>query len=154
MKRFFLLQVLISLLIAGPAIAKDAEMCGEYTSVDIGETRVEMGSKATFIHFRSATQMFATEGSRFHQLSGQCTGGAVVYSDGGVEAEGLCAVEDIDGDVLTYAFTQGRIAREGKFIRKGGTGKFANARETGWYKPISLNGEVTTGNWGGKGTCK
>jgi hypothetical protein len=154
MKRILILQALISLLVAGPAIAKDGDMCGEYTSVDIGETRVEMGSKTTFIHFRSATQMFSSEGSRFHQLSGQCTGGAMVYSDGSVEADGLCAVEDTEGDVLTYAFTQGRTAREGKFTRKGGTGKFANARETGWYKPISLNGEVTTGNWGGKGTCK
>jgi hypothetical protein len=154
MKRFLLLQALISLLVAGPVIGKDADMCGEYTSVDIGETRVEMGSKTTFIHFRSATQMFSSEGSRFHQLSGQCTGGAMVYSDGSIQAEGLCAVEDTEGDVLTYAFSQGRTAREGKFMRKGGTGKFANARETGWYKPISLNGEVTTGNWGGNGTCK
>lgn len=154
MKRFFLLQAAIVLLAAGPAMAKDADVCGEYTSVDIGETRIEMGGKTTFIHFRSATQMFSTEGSRFHQLSGQCTGGAVVYSDGSVEAEGLCAVEDTAGDILTYAFTQGRTARTGKFMRKGGTGKFANSRETGWYKPISLNGEVTTGNWGAKDGCK
>jgi hypothetical protein len=77
-----------------------------------------------------------------------------VHSHGSVEAEGLCAVEDTEGDVLTYTFTQGRMAHEGKFMRKGGTSKFANARETGWYKPICLNGEVTTGNWGGKGTCK
>jgi len=154
MKRFFLLQALISLLIAGTAIAKDTDMCGEYTSVDIGETRVQMGSKATSIHIRSATQMLATEGSPCQQLTGQCTRGAMVYADGGVEAEGLCAGEDTEGDVLTYACNKGPTAREGKFMRKGGTGKFANARETGWYKPISLNGEVTTGNWGGKGTCK
>ena len=99
MKRFFLTLFAMSLLVAGPAMAKDADACGEYTSVDIGETRVDMGGKTTFIHFRSATQMFSTEGSRYHQLSGQCTGGAVVYSDGSVEAEGLCAVEDTAGDV-------------------------------------------------------
>ena len=45
-----------------------------------------------------------------------------MHSDGSLEAEGLCAVEDTEGDVLTYAFTQGRTAREGKFARKGGTG--------------------------------
>jgi hypothetical protein len=91
---------------------------------------------------------------RQKELSGQCTGGAVIYPDGSVEAEGLCAVTDVGGDVLTYAFTQGRGAREGKYTRKGGTGKFTNSRETGWFQALSLNGDVTTGNWGGKGACK
>lgn len=154
MKHYLLLPAALAVLCAGPAMAKEADLCGEYTSVDTGESRVELGNKTTFIHFRSSTQMYAPEGSKFNQLSGQCTGGAVVYSDGSVEAEGLCAVEDTDGDVLTYAFTQGRTVREGKFLRKGGTGKFENARDTGWYKPVSLNGEITTGNWGGKNACK
>ena len=154
MKYFLPLAATVSLLLAHPVMAKDNDLCGEYTSVDTGESRVEMGNKTTFIHFRSSTQMYAPEGSKYNQLSGQCTGGAVVYADGSIEAEGLCAVEDTEGDVLTYSFTQGRAAREGRYSRKGGTGKFANARETGWYKPISLNGEITTGNWGGKGACK
>ena len=144
----------LSLMAAMPATAKDADLCGEYTSVDTGEQRIDMGNKTTFIHFRSSTQLYAPEGSKYNQLSGQCTGGAVVYADGSVEAEGLCAVEDTAGDVLTYTFSQGRTARMGTFVRKGGTGKYANARESGWYKPVSLNGEVTTGNWGGKGACK
>ena len=154
MKYFLQLAAALSLLFAYPVMAKDADLCGEYTSVDTGESRVEMSNKTSFIHFRSSTQMYAPEGSKYNQLSGQCTGGAVVYADGSVEAEGLCAVEDTEGDVLTYTFTQGRTAREGKYTRKGGTGKFANAKETGWYKPVSLNGEITTGNWGGKGACK
>ncbi|MCF8163007.1 MAG: hypothetical protein K9J47_11340 [Sulfuritalea sp.] len=41
-----------------------------------------------------------------------------------------------------------------KIARKGGTGKFANSRAAGWYKPVSLNGEVTTGSGGGKGACQ
>ena len=154
MKTLLMLPAALALLCASPVMAKEADFCGEYTSVDTGETRVDMGNKTTFIHFRSSTQMYAPDGSKYHQLSGQCTGGAVVYPDGSVEAEGLCAVEDTEGDVLTYAFTQGRTAREGKYIRKGGTGKFASARETGWYKPVSLNGEITTGHWGGKEACK
>ena len=149
-----LLPLMLCLLMVNTAMAKDADLCGEYTSVDTGEQRIDMGNKTTFIHFRSSTQLYAPEGSKYNQLSGQCTGGAVVYADGSVEAEGLCAVEDTAGDVLTYAFSQGRNAREGKYMRRGGTGKFAGARETGWYKPVSLNGEITTGNWGGKGACK
>ncbi len=149
-----LLPLMLCLLMVNSAAAKDADLCGEYTSVDTGEQRIEMGNKTTFIHFRSSTQLYAPEGSKYNQLSGQCTGGAVVYADGSVEAEGLCAVEDTAGDVLTYAFSQSRSAREGKYTRRGGTGKFASSRETGWYKPVSLNGEITTGNWGGKGACK
>ncbi len=149
-----ILTAALGLLLAGQVMAKDADLCGEYTSIDLGESTVDMGKKTTFMHFRSSTQMQAPDGSKFNQLTGQCTGGALIYPDGSVEAEGLCAVEDVEGDILTYAFTQGRGAREGKYARKGGTGKFANARETGWFRPVKLNGDITTGQWGGKGACK
>lgn len=149
------LPAALALLLAcqGHAIARD-DQCGEYTSVDTGETTVDLGNKTTYMHFRSSTQMHAAEGSKFNNLSGQCTGGAVVYADNTIEAEGLCAVADVDGDVLTYGFTQLRGKMEGKYTRKGGTGKFANANETGWFRPIKLDGEITRGNWGGKNACK
>ena len=150
-----LLPVAFGLLLSVNVLAKDrTDQCGSYTSVDTGEQTVDMGNNTRFMHFRSSTQMQSSEGSKFNELSGQCTGGAVVYADGTVEAEGLCAVTDVAGDVLTYAFTQGRGAREGKYTRKGGTGKFTNSRETGWFQAVSLNGDVTTGQWGGKGACK
>jgi hypothetical protein len=131
-----------------------ADTCGEYTSVDVDEKVIDMGKDTKFMAFRSSTQMNSSDGSKYNQLSGQCTGGAVIYADRTIEAEGLCAVTDIDGDTLTYVFTQGRLAKEGKFIRKGGTGKFIGSKETGWYHPVSLNGDLTTGNWGGKSACK
>ncbi len=149
-----ILTTALGLLLAAQVMAKDADLCGEYTSIDLGESTVDMGKKTTFMHFRSSTQMQAPDGSKFNQLTGQCTGGALIYPDGSVEAEGLCAVEDVEGDILTYAFTQGRGASQGKYARKGGTGKFANARETGWFRPMKLNGDITTGQWGGKGACK
>ncbi len=141
------------LLLSLNAVAKE-DQCGDYTSVDIGESTVDMGNKTRFIHFRSSTQMSAEENSKFNNLSGQCTGGAVVYPDNTVEADGLCAVEDVDGDVLTYAFSQGRGQAEGRYQRKGGTGKFAGSRESGWFRPVKLDGEITRGNWGGRNACK
>jgi hypothetical protein len=145
----------ITLMMMHAAQAKDAaDLCGEYTSVDVEEKTVDMGNNIFFMAFRSSTQMNAKEDSKYNQLSGQCTGGAVIYPDKTIEAEGLCAVEDVSGDVLTYAFTQGRQDKQGKFQRKGGTGKFANAKDTGWYAPVSLSGDMTKGNWGGKGACK
>lgn len=148
-----LLVAALTLLMSVPAHAKE-ETCGDYTSIDIGESTLDMGNKTTFMHFRSSTQMHATEGSKFNNLTGQCTGGAVIYPDKTVEAAGLCAVEDVSGDVLTYAFTQARGQMEGRFLRKGGTGKFAGSRETGWFKPLKLDGEITKGDWGGKDACK
>ncbi len=141
------------LLLSLNAVAKE-DQCGEYTSVDIGDSTVDMGNKTSFVHFRSSTQMNATEGSKFNNLSGQCTGGAVIYPDKTVEADGLCAVEDTDGDVLTYAFNQARGQMEGRYTRKGGTGKFADSRESGWFRPLKLDGEVTRGNWGGQNACR
>lgn len=148
-----LLPAAIALLLSANAFAKE-EQCGEYTSVDIGESTVDMGKKTTFMHFRSSTQMLAADGSKYNNLSGQCTGGAVIFSDKTVEASGLCAVEDVDGDVLTYSFTQARGQQEGRYLRKGGTGKFAGSRESGWFRPLKLDGEITRGEWGGKDACK
>jgi hypothetical protein len=151
--KFRLLASLIVLLMCSHAIAK-SDQCGEYTSVDLGEASVDMGKKTTFVHFRSTTQMHAAEGSKYNNLTGQCTGGALVFADQTLEAEGLCAVEDIDGDVLTYTFTQSRGQKEGRYARKGGTGKFAGSRETGWFRPIKLDGEITRGEWGGRSACE
>lgn len=143
----------LALLLSVNVHAKEA-MCGEYTSVDLGESTLDMGNKVTFMHFRSSTQMLAGDGSKYNNLTGQCTGGAVIYPDKTVEASGLCAVEDVEGDVLSYAFTQARGQLEGRYLRKGGTGKFAGSRESGWFKPVKLDGEITRGEWGGKDSCK
>jgi hypothetical protein len=148
-----LLVAALALLISAPAFAKE-ELCGEYTSVDIGESTLDMGKKTTFMHFRSSTQMNAADGSKYNNLTGQCTGGAVIYPDKTVEASGLCAVEDVDGDIMTYSFTQARGQLEGRYLRKGGTGKFAGSRESGWFKPLKLDGEITKGEWGGRDSCK
>lgn len=137
------------------ANAKDAaDLCGEYTSVDVDEKTTDMGNNIYYMSFRSTTQMYAKENSKYHQLSGQCAGGAVIYADKTIEAAGLCTVEDISGDVLSYSFTQGRRDKQGKFQRKGGTGKFTNSTESGWYMPVSLSGDMTKGNWGGKSACQ
>ncbi len=150
-----LCAAVLSLTHLHSAIAKDAaDLCGQYSSVDMAEKTVDISNGTQFLAFRSSTQMNSAEGSKYNQLSGQCSGGAVVYPDRSIEAEGMCVVTDVDGDVLTYTFTQGRLAKEGKFARKGGTGKFVGSKETGWYRPVSLNGDLTTGEWGGKGACK
>lgn len=155
MKHYKLFTLMVGILIAGSAASKDGPyLCGQYTSVDVDEKIIEMGDNTRFMSFSSSTQMNAEDGSKYNQLSGQCTGGAVIYGDGTIDAEGLCAVSDLAGDVLTYTFTQARGAKEGKYQRKGGTGKFTASKDSGWYRAVSLNGEITTGNWGGKGGCK
>jgi hypothetical protein len=78
----------------------------------------------------------------------------VLCPDHTIEAEGPCAAEDVGGDVLTYAFAQSRGQVEGRYMRRGGTGKFANSREIGWFRPVRLDGEITKGNWGGKDACQ
>ncbi len=56
-----LLPTALALLISVPAFAGD-NACGEYTSVDIGDSTVDMGNKTRFVHFRSSTQMNAGDG--------------------------------------------------------------------------------------------
>jgi len=45
----------------------------------------------------------------------------VVYPDNTIEAEGLCAVSDVDGDVLTYGF-RARAAPENSRVRARSAG--------------------------------
>ena len=66
--------------------------------------------------------------------------------------ERLCTRKDKDGDELTLqtAYTPGDYNSAWKVV--GGTGKYANARRSGWYKQTRVDGDVAVGVWGG--TCQ
>ncbi len=44
MKNVLLLTLTLCLVSANSVMAKDAALCGEYTSVDTGEQRIDMGN--------------------------------------------------------------------------------------------------------------
>jgi hypothetical protein len=63
--------------------------------------------------------------------------------------EWLCTRQDKDGDAMTVqsAYTPGDYNATWKVV--SGTGKYANARRSGWYKQTRADGDVVVGDWGG-----
>ena len=72
-------------------------------------------------------------------------------SVGGCDGE-RCTVKDKGGDEYTFetAYAPGDEAATWKIT--GGTGKYANAGWSGWYKQTKAAGDVRVGIWGGN--CK
>lgn len=62
-----------------------------------------------------------------------------------------CTRKDKDGDEYTveHAYTPGDEKATWKIV--SGTGKYAKARSSGWYKQTRADGDVLVGVWGG--TC-
>ncbi|MFM2008232.1 MAG: hypothetical protein RIR02_182, partial [Pseudomonadota bacterium] len=63
----FVSATVITLMMLQAAHAKDAaDLCGEYTSVDVDEKTIDMGNNIFFMAFRSSTQMNAKENSKYN----------------------------------------------------------------------------------------
>lgn len=68
---------------------------------------------------------------------------------GECNSQGVCTRRDADGDEITVesAYTPGEYLATWKMTR--GTGKYAKARQSGWYKQTRADGDVVVGDWGG-----
>lgn len=62
---------------------------------------------------------------------------------------GLCIRRDSDGDEMTTrtARTPGEYLGTWKVV--SGTGKYARATRSGWFRPTRTDGEIVVGEWGG-----
>lgn len=63
--------------------------------------------------------------------------------------DGVCTRTDKDGDSMTVqsAYTPGEYLATWKVV--SGTGKYANAKRSGWYKQTRAQGDIVVGEWGG-----
>lgn len=65
--------------------------------------------------------------------------------------DGRCVQKDKDGDEMTMQSSGATGDYLGRWKVTGGTGKYANVRRSGWYRPTQDEGVVFVGEWGG--TC-
>jgi hypothetical protein len=65
--------------------------------------------------------------------------------------DGRCIQRDKEGDEMTMQSTGAAGDYMGRWKVTGGTGKYANARRSGWYRPTRDDGVLSVGDWGG--TC-
>ena len=88
-----------------------------------------------------------------HLVSGECIGSFLTTPDGKTQASGVCSRRDKDGDVLNeeWRATDG-AGGKGEWKNVGGTGKFANARDSGQWEFSPLQGKMSAVRW--TGDCK
>ena len=72
--------------------------------------------------------------------------------DGKTQAMGYCARRDKDGDTSSISWHQAAGADKGMWKSTGGTGKFANRTDSGWYQAAMADGAMSSTVWGG--TCR
>lgn len=137
-----------------PALAEVT--CGSYTSQPApGGAQTEVGG-ASVVVFHNTTKVNSDSSGRFTGLSGHCGGTVTVMPDGSMHVVGNCTVADAGGDIALYHFIHKRGEERGRFMRAGGTGKFAKEFQEGWYQQTGQDDNGATGLWGGSSAsvCK
>lgn len=85
-----------------------------------------------------------------HLVAGECIGSFLMTPDGKTQGSGSCARTDKDGDVLNEEWvTVEGSGSKGTWKNVGGTGKFANTRNTGQWEFSPLQGKMGAVRWVG-----
>ncbi len=100
----------------------------------------------------TATSVVTSTDSIYKLLVGECTATMLQTEDGNTQSSGFCARHDKDGDTASIAIHQPPGADKNEWRVTGGTGKYANNKDTGWAQPAYADGSVLVVKWGGD--CK
>jgi hypothetical protein len=65
---------------------------------------------------------------------------------------GVARAKDRDGDVYSYEWSMPAGAEKGTWTFVSGTGKYTNAKMSGWWQQTMAEGKTVGGIWGGN--CK
>ena len=99
-----------------------------------------------------AHSVLVSPGSVYDNMAGECSGAILSTPDGKTQAMGYCARRDKDGDTASISWHQAAGADKGMWKSTGGTGKFANRTDSGWYQAAMADGAMSSTVWGG--TCR
>ena len=147
-------QIALVVSIALPSIAFAADNCsGYYLETNETTESTEIAKGTTLLSFRS-TNIGVTDNPNdpMNMTAGECSGAGIVTPDGKFQGRGLCVRKDKDGDVFMWQWDAPAGAQRGTWAVVGGTGKFANTKNSGWYEPSLSQGKMSGGRWGG--TCQ
>lgn len=132
-----------------PGLAHSADNCTGYDNlVSIYTQTLDLGGGHTLTVFRQSS-IITTENRRYNLTTGECSGAALTTPDGKVRVQGFCARRDKDGDTSSVEFSQAPGAEKGMWRSTGGTGKFANKSDSGWYQDVRTDGDMLVSQWGG-----
>ena len=130
-----------------------ADNCSGYF-VDVSQSSevVDLGNGNTLAVFKSTNINISDDKtSPIHMTSGDCAGTALT-TGGKTSASGRCSRKDTDGETYNFEWSFPAGAEKGTWHFVGGTGKWVNAKWSGWYQPTMASGKASGGIWGGN--CK
>ncbi|MCC7547923.1 MAG: hypothetical protein IT532_09160 [Burkholderiales bacterium] len=81
--------------------------------------------------------------------AGRCGGYAITTPDGKTRVVGVCVRKASNGDSWADEWVLEPGAKRGTWKQIGGTGVFAGKNWSGWWEPISDDGKLFMGRWGG-----
>jgi len=129
-------------------VANAADNCsGRLANVAISSESIEVAKDHTMAIF-VAHSVSSSENSRMDG-AGKCGGYAFTTPDGKTRLVGVCARKNKNGDSWSDEWVLEHGAEKGTWKQSGGTGALANKKASGWWQPISDDGKVFTGRWGG-----
>jgi len=125
-----------------------ADNCtGRVNNVAISSETIEVAKGHTMAIF--VAHSVTTSENSPHNNVGKCGGYAITTPDGKTRLVGVCARKSKDADSFSDEWVLEAGAERGTWRQIGGTGIFAGKKSSGWFQPISDDGKVYMGRWGG-----
>ena len=132
----------------GMYVVAHADNCtGRVNNVAISAETIEVAKGHTMAIFVSNS--ITTSENSANNAVGKCGGYAITTPDGKTRLVGVCARKTKDGDSWSDEWVLEPGAERGTWKQSGGTGVFAGKKWSGWWQPISDDGKVFMGKWGG-----
>jgi len=129
-----------------------ADNCTGYDAlVTTNANTLDLGNGMTLTVFQSESILISGD-SIYNLATGQCSGTALSTPDGKVRSSGHCARHDKDNDLQSIEWSQAAGAGKGMWKSTGGTGKFADKTDSGWFQGVRSDGKLSVTKWGGN--CK
>lgn len=149
--RFVVWFGVMAALWGGPAVTFAAKCAGTNINNTVSWEPTEISKGTTLATFRTTSVTVNDDRSAVnHLVSGECVGSFLTTPDGKTEGSGICARSDKDGDVLNEEWrTADGSGSKGTWKNVGGTGKFANVRNTGQWEFSPLQGKMGAVRWVG-----
>jgi len=143
------LGTLIACLVV-PNLGIAADNCsGHYINVGQSAESTEQSSGNSLAMFRVISVNITDDKNSPLNLSvGDCVGTALT-AGAKTDASGRCTRKDKDGDLYSYEWAIPAGAEKGTWKFVGGTGKYANAKWSGWWQQTMADGKAAGGIWGG-----
>src|SRR5689334_9905754 len=143
----------IAASLISPTVVQADNCSGHYIETTTTSESAEIAKGTSLLSFRE-TNIGVTDdpNNPINMSAGECSGAGIVTSDGKFQGRGLCVRKDKDGDVFMWSWDTPLGAKRGTWEFVGGTGKYANAKWSGWYEPTLSQGKMSGGRWGG--TCQ